>query len=264
MFQLCYRCTDKSDLKCKYFLSLIDNTTNKWIGRPIREWTYGRPGVPPLQTVGRRGRGARLLDDDRGGADGISRRICGTRGSGCAKPPPRSASSGSTPRTSDHVLAQVLLFLRAAEEAVPGGLRVSRPRGKAPQVRRVDHSSKSKLVTSSGSRTGTRSKRRSPTGCGRPMSSRRCSRQNSRKRNARLRRRRVARAGRKTARREVPRSACAVPMTAAAGAARRSIPVAGRRLDRRRWRGELARRPRDTPPRTSLPPPRRGFVDPMD
>jgi hypothetical protein len=44
-----------------------------------------------------------------------------------------------------HVLAQVLLLLRAAEEELSGSLCVSRPALKAPQVRRSGPSSKSKF-----------------------------------------------------------------------------------------------------------------------
>ena len=71
----------------------------------------------------------------------------------------------------DHVLAQVLLLLRAAEEAVPRGLRVPRA---APCRRRrcgaARRASQTKIAHTCTSATATRSRRRSPTGCAKPTS----------------------------------------------------------------------------------------------
>ena len=90
--------------------------------------------------------GARLLDDDRSGVDpgpvGGSAGSVGT----AARRRSRSEISGSTLRTTRYVLPQVVLLLRAPQEEVPRSVRVSRPRGKSPRVRRADRVSKTKVA----------------------------------------------------------------------------------------------------------------------
>src|SRR6266850_2044914 len=89
-------------------------------GIAVNRMNHGRPRVLPLQTVDRGRAGARLLDDDRGGAD--------------ARPLRGSAGRVGTPagnrvvvrRSTDvrlaqlnHVFAQGVLRLRAAEDQIP-------------------------------------------------------------------------------------------------------------------------------------------------
>ena len=98
------------------------------------ETGHERPRVPPLQAVGRRGRGARLLDDDRGGAD---RRSLGGPAGGLGA---AARDRGRVRRPArlrlapvDHVLARVLLPLRPPEADLSRAERLPRPgRGRAP------------------------------------------------------------------------------------------------------------------------------------
>ena len=96
---------------------------------PRYNWLWPT-AVLPLQAVDRGGRGARLLDDHRGGADAGS--VRGSAGGlGAAARDGRRVRRPAHLRLAqlDHVLAQVLLLLRAAEEELPRGLRVPRPGG---------------------------------------------------------------------------------------------------------------------------------------
>ena len=93
------------------------------------------------------GRGARLLDDHRGGADaGSVRGPAGGLGAAARdRRRVRRAADLRVPQL-DHVLAQVLLLLRPAEEGLPRSLRVLGRALKAPQVHRVERASKSKVA----------------------------------------------------------------------------------------------------------------------
>src|SRR4051812_10060731 len=91
------------------------------------EWTDGRARVLSLQTMGGRRRSARLLDDDRGGADPRSLRGSSRRVGTVARNGHRLRRSADIRLSQlDHVLAQVLLFFRPASEELPGGLRLPR------------------------------------------------------------------------------------------------------------------------------------------
>src|SRR3954467_15110198 len=97
-------------------------------GAPSTEWSDGWPRVLPLQAVGRGRRSARLLDDNRGGADGRPAGRFEGRVGAAARDCRRSRRSAHLclPQI-DHVLAGVLLLLRAAEAEAPRGLHLSRP-----------------------------------------------------------------------------------------------------------------------------------------
>ena len=95
----------------------------------------GMPGsrVLPLQAVGRGRGGARLLDDDRSGAHAGS--LGGSAGRlGAAARDRRLFRRSADLRLAqvDHVLAEILLLLRAPEEELPRGLRVPWPRAEGP------------------------------------------------------------------------------------------------------------------------------------
>ena len=82
----------------------------------------------PLQAVGRRGRSARLLDDDRGSVDRRSvRRSAG--GVGAAARDRRGVRSAADLRVAplDHVFEEGLLLLRAAEGEVSRAVDHARP-----------------------------------------------------------------------------------------------------------------------------------------
>ena len=109
---------------------------------------YARSRVLSLQTMDRGRRAARLLDHDRSGADAeISRRICRTPGNDCARPPSRLAISGSTPRTTRSCsrATSCYFFVRPKKKFLEVCVFLGRAL-KAPQVRRVDRASKSKVV----------------------------------------------------------------------------------------------------------------------
>src|SRR5687768_9872004 len=83
-------------------------------------------GVLPLQTAGREGRAARLLDDHGSRADG--RPVRGSAGGVAAV----ARGSGRVRRAAylrisslDHVLAEGVLLLRAPETAIPRSVRLS-------------------------------------------------------------------------------------------------------------------------------------------
>src|SRR5262249_33231787 len=87
------------------------------------------PRVPPLSPVDRGRRAARLLDDDRGGADrGLVGRLARRVGTAARNRCRFRRAADLRVGHGDHVLAQVLLFLRTAAEEPPAGVRVPRPR----------------------------------------------------------------------------------------------------------------------------------------
>ena len=107
----------------------------------------GRSRVLSLQTVGRGRAGARLLDHDRGRSHaGSLGGSCRTPGNGCGKPLSRLAISGSTPRTTRSCSRGPPAISSCVRRRIPRSVRVPWPRLKAPQVRRVDRASKSKVV----------------------------------------------------------------------------------------------------------------------
>ena len=86
---------------------------------------YGRPRVLPLQAVDRRRRGARLLDDDGSGSHARSfGGFAGCVGAAARDRGRIRRSAHLRVAPVDHVLAQVVLFLRPSEEELPRGLRV--------------------------------------------------------------------------------------------------------------------------------------------
>ena len=126
----------------------LNATRCRIFGGPLLQWRHAGPRVLPLQAVGRRGRTARLLDDDRSGADAaIWPRNCGTRGSGCARPRRRSASSASTRRTTRSCsrAESCYFFVRPRATFLEVCVFLGRPL-KAPQVRRVDRSLEAKVA----------------------------------------------------------------------------------------------------------------------
>src|SRR5262245_7099142 len=104
--------------------------------------------MPPLQAVGGRGGGARLLDDDRGGADrGPLRRPAGSvgavsRGGGLSRRP-ENLCVGHV----HHVFfaRHVLLLCTAAASFLEVCMFLGRA-VKAPQVRRAEPRSKTKIA----------------------------------------------------------------------------------------------------------------------
>ena len=76
-----------------------------------------------------------------------SRRICRTPGNGCARPPSLLASSGSTPRTNRSCsrARSCYFFVRPKRDFLELNVFLGRAL-KAPQVRRIDRPSKSKVA----------------------------------------------------------------------------------------------------------------------
>ena len=93
------------------------------------QFADGGTRVPPLQAVDRGRRGARLLDDDRGGADrGFVRGLEGRVGAAARDRRRLRRPADLRVGPSDHVLARVLLLLRASAEKLPASVRLPRPR----------------------------------------------------------------------------------------------------------------------------------------
>src|SRR4030095_7121393 len=106
---------------------------------PSLQLRHGRSRVLPLQAVGRGRGGARLLDHHRGGPyEGSLGGPAGRLGTAARDRRLLWRSADLRLAQIDHVLAQVLLLLRAPEEEPPRNLRVSWPRaeGAAGATRR--------------------------------------------------------------------------------------------------------------------------------
>src|SRR4051812_46057331 len=100
---------------------------NRWQSSVIGRIGRGRPGMLSLQAVRRRGREARLLDNDRGGAH--ERSIRGPEGRMGAAARDRREVWGPADLcvpSLDHVLAEGLLFLRAPEDKISRALHYAR------------------------------------------------------------------------------------------------------------------------------------------
>ena len=92
-----------------------------------RSVTMAGRRVLPLQAVGRGRRGARLLDDDRSRADAGSVRGPARRVGAAARDRRRVRRAADLRLAQlDHVLAQVVLLLRAPEEELSRSVRVPR------------------------------------------------------------------------------------------------------------------------------------------
>src|SRR6516165_2505533 len=88
---------------------------------------YGNSGVLSLQEEDRRRRRARLLDDHRNGSDaGTLGRSAGCLGAAARDRRLLRRATSLRLAQIDHVLAQVLLLLRASEEELSRTLRVPR------------------------------------------------------------------------------------------------------------------------------------------
>src|SRR5713226_6970915 len=91
---------------------------------PSLQWDHGRSRVLPLQAVGRRRGGARLLDHDRNGPNaGSLGRSPGRLGAAARDCRLFRRSADLRLAQIGDVLAQVVLLLRASEEELPGNLR---------------------------------------------------------------------------------------------------------------------------------------------
>ena len=119
----------------------------------------------PLQAMGRRRGGARLLDHDRNGPHAGS---LGTPGSGCARLPSFSEISGSTPRTNrlcSRASRATSSCVRRGTSSKSACFLAARRRLLRCDASIAHRSTRS--FTSFRSGTGTRCKRPSPTGFGR-------------------------------------------------------------------------------------------------